>query len=441
MRLATAPAARENAKMTDRNLHDPAQHWADRLVAVLRRRAGRHLADAEVRAGVRPGYLRKAQSASGNVMLRKFLAICDAADIDPGDVFHEVFPKSDLDPDFGLPVPNMPLPKIAKRAQKRLGKEPQRPAVGTDWLEWLDTLRYDDPRRAIQTAEAAVEVVESEHLVWLLGIWASACRLLCKHGEAFLVLREALHISRLTDNILAEANTLQRCASLVVSAKADYGVAIRINERAIAHHAASGRTEKMGQALVSQGIYLAYLERQDEAETTLQTALELLTESSQKHHFSLFHALGWLSKERGRYQEALSYCNHAQHFSAADYQIGKLQSLEASILAAQGRWDEARETFEKSFRLLIGTSPVDAAIVACDQVKLLLRSGFSDEARKRILAMRKLMSLLSKNVVACAAIRDLIQSEQEGRVLTDKLVCRIVQRIEESRRAQARRQV
>lgn len=439
MRLATAPGARENVKMTDLHALDTPQQWTDRLVAVLRRRAGRHLAAAEAQAGVRPGYLRKAQSASGNVMLRKFLAICEAADIDPGDVFHEVFPKSDLDPDFGLPVPNIPLPKIAKQAQRRAGEAPQRPAPGADWLEWLDTLRYDDPRRALKTAEAAVNAVEPEHLTWLLGIWASACRPLCKHGEAFLVLREALRISRVGEDRLAEADTLQRCAALVVSASADYRVALRINERAIAYYATSARKDVMGQALVSQGIYLVYLERYLEADTAFHTAKDLLTQQSPRHLFSLFHAMGWSSKEQGRDLEALQYCYLAQQFLATDNQLGKLQWLEASVLAAQGRWGEARRAFSQSLGRLIETSPVDAAIVACDQVQLLLRSGLLGEARARILAMRRFTGPLSRNIVACAAIRDLIRSEQEGKQLTTKLVFRISQRIEESRRARTRR--
>lgn len=66
---------------------DLVQHWLNRLVAVLRRRVGRRLSEAERKAGVRPGYLRKAQSASGNVMLRRFLRVCHAADLDPGEIF------------------------------------------------------------------------------------------------------------------------------------------------------------------------------------------------------------------------------------------------------------------------------------------------------------------------------------------------------------------
>lgn len=425
--------------MTDPHAPDSAQQWTDRLVAVLRRRAGRHLATAEIQAGVRPGYLRKAQSASGNVMLRKFLSICEAADIDPGDVFHEVFPKSDLDPDFGLPVPNIPLPKIAKLAQQRADQDPQRPAVDAEWLEWLETLRYDHPRRAIRAAEAAVDAVESEHLTWLLGIWASACRFLGRNAQAFLVNREALRLAREQENRIAEADVLRRIASLVVSVTADYRGAIRINDKAIARYAASGATEKVGHALVNKGIYLVYLEQFGEAESTLHTARGLLASQNHRYLFSLFQTLGWSCKAQGKLEEALEYVSQARPLTETKYQQAKLLWLNAAVLADLGHCIEPRQAYKRALLILLEISPIEAALVACDQVNNLLKSDQILQARECISAMHRLLGPLAKNTVASAAIRDLIRSEQEGKHLTTELLFRITRRIEVSRRAKARR--
>ena len=244
--------------MAKRDSGDSSQKWAERLIAVVRRRAGRHLADAERRAGVKPGYLRKAQSTSVNVMLQKFLRICVEAQLEPGEVFAEVFPKTDYDPDFGLPVPNIPLPKIVKMAHRHLQQSPMFPVVDDAWLEWLDELRYDDPKRAAEIAEEAVISVRHRDIPRLLGIWASACRPLCRHDEAFLGLREALRVARECKDRLAEADLLRRSASLVVSASANYSVALKVAGQAAALCAACGEMDKLGRVLVSQGILLFY---------------------------------------------------------------------------------------------------------------------------------------------------------------------------------------
>lgn len=415
------------------------QLWSDRLVAVLRRRAGRQLADAERNAGVQPGYLRKAQSASVNVMLRKFLRICEEAQVEPGDVFAEVFPKTDYDSDFGLPVPNRPLPKIAKMALQQWEAPPMLPMVNEAWLEWLDELRYEDPKATVRIAEEAVEVVQTQHTPRLLGIWASACRPLCRHEDAVLVLREALRLARLQMDRLSEADLLRRGAALVVSASANYVVALKIVELASALYARSGEIDRLGCTLVNQGIFLTYMERYSEAKTALESGVKLLDPRTTRERIAALQVLGLIAQEQDRPEVALELSSRALKLVTNRYQVGKLRWLQGCALADLGQWNEAHESFEIALEQLLRPSPVDASLSACDHVRMLIDGGRIEQARSQISAMRRLMEPLADNLIASAAIRDLVRSEQEGARLTTVLVQRIIRRIEESRRAEARR--
>lgn len=426
--------------MAKKDAGDFSQNWADRLVAVLRRRAGHHLADAELRAGVKPGYLRKAQSASVNVMMRKFLRICAEAQIEPGEIFAEVFPKTDYDPDFGLPVPNSPLPKIVKMARQHLEQSPMFPVVDDAWLEWLDELRYDDPARAAQIAEEVVMSVGHHDIPQLLGIWASACRLIARYDEGFLALREALLLARQDEDRLTEADLLRRGASLVVSSSASYSVALSIVEQSASLYARSGEIDHLGRCLVSQGLFLIYLERRDEAEASFKTALSLLDERSYRDRIAAYQLSGLIANDRGEPATALTLASKALSLASSRYEVGKVHWLRASALAGMGEWLRAHRAFEEASLNLVKVAPIDAALCACDHVRLLISNGHLSEARLCIAAMRSLMEPLAENLIASAAIRDLVRSEREGRDLDRALILRIVERIEESRRVSARRQ-
>ena len=141
-------------------------------------------------------------------MLRRFLRVCHAAELNPGEIFAEVFPKTHYDPDLGMTVPKGGLPWIVKQARVYSAESVQQPHVAREWLEWLDETRYDDPKRVLKAAEAAIFSVQREDLPRLLGVWASACRLLCRHEEAFLTLREAFGLARAGTDRLEEADLL-----------------------------------------------------------------------------------------------------------------------------------------------------------------------------------------------------------------------------------------
>lgn len=331
MRLESDLDTRQNAYMAEFQTRDTVQDWLDRLVTALRRRAGEHLAEAEQKAGVKPGYLRKAQSASSNIVLRKFLLICKAADIEPGEIFAEVFPKTDYDPDFGLAIPKGPLPWIVKKTRLCLQEAPSFPTVGESWLIWLEEQRYNDPRRVRRIAEHAVGAVLQEQIPRLLGVWASSSRALAHYSDASSALREALRLARSNNDPTTEADLLRRGASLVVSASADYSTALKVAGQAASLCARIGDLDKLGRVLVSQGIFLYYLERFSDSESAFKSALMFLDETSFHDRVAVLQVLGLISHARRQPNEALRFIARALPIASTKYQIGKLHWLEGCL--------------------------------------------------------------------------------------------------------------
>lgn len=338
-----------------------------------------------------------------------------------------------------MTVPKGGLPWIVKQSRVYSADSAQQPHVAIGWLEWLDETRYDDPKRVLRTAEAAVFSVQQEGLPRLLGIWASACRLLCRHEEAFLTLREAFRLARAGGDRLEEADLLLREASLVSSTSANYSTALNIVERAGALFARNGDMNGLGRALVKQGLFLIYLDRSTESEVAFESALALLDIANRRDRIASLQLLGLIAHKQGRPVDTLDFSKKAMSLASTRYEIGKLQWLNGCAYAELGQWAQADEAFLDAQKQLLKPSPVDAALSVCDHVRLLIRSNRIFDARQHISMMRRLMEPLANNVIASAAIRDLVRSEQEGRQLTLELIQRIAKRVEESRRTNARR--
>lgn len=196
----------------------------------------------------------------------------------------------------------------------------------------------------------------------------------------------------------------------------------------------------LGRCLVSQGSLLFYLERYSDATRALESGSELLDHSSYRDRFTLFQLLALIAQTQGKFSEALEHCSQARPFATNDYQRGKICWTEACIFGQVTQWDAASEAFALAFQNLCDAAPIDAALSTCDHVKLLIACGRLSEARQQIARMRRLMEPLTGNLIASAAIRDLIRSEQEGNRLSLALIQRISKRVEESRRVDTRRQ-
>ena len=190
---------------------------------------------------------------------------------------------------------------------------------------------------------------------------------------------------------------------------------------------------------MKQGLFLIYLDRSTESEVAFESALALLDIANRRDRIASLQLLGLIAHEQGRPVDTLDFGKKAMSIASTRYEIGKLQWLNGCAYAELSQWAQADEAFSDAQEQLLKPSPVDAALSVCDHVRLLIRSNRIFDARHHIGMMRRLMEPLASNVIASAAIRDLVRSEQEGRQLTLELIQRIAKRVEESRRTNTRR--
>lgn len=416
--------------------------WVDRLIAAVRRRiGGKELSEAETLAQVAPGYLRKAQGTTRNVMISKFLRICEHGGIDPAEIFAEAFPVEQPTLDYGIPIPKRPVPHIVRRVRE-LGAQTQEQHTSPfprQLLEWFDELRYDKPERALKLTEAIVEHVSPTDYPLALGVWASTCRLCSRYDEAFLACVEGLEIAGRHEDRLGEVDLLQRLSFLIVSMSADYDAALRISERAGTLCLRTGDLNRVGRVLVDQGSILYYLQRYRESEETFESAIAILDEDERRHRLTALHTLGLLCQARGFPERALEYCHQVAPMVASRFERGKLNWLEAVILADLQSLESALEKFQQAWDALAETSVIDAALSACDHVEILLRSGSFESARVQSRYLQALLEPLRENPIASAAIRDFVRCEQEGNLLNAAFLAGIRKRLEDSRRIETRR--
>ncbi len=417
--------------------YEQVNRWIDRLISAVRNRADDRLAQAEEQIGVSVGYLRRAQYGNRNIMLAKLLCICVEAKVDPGEVCAEVFPEIERDPDLGLPIPKGSEPAMLRTARRRMAEDEvgeSLPALDQTWLDHLDELRYDDPLLAIRKAEHAIEFVSREEIPRTLGIWASACRLAARFDHALMACRLALDLVRGSGDHTAEVDLLRRASFVVASVSGNFWAALKISENATAQCARSGGLPMLGRFLVDQGTFLVCLERHNEAEQAFLHALDFLATNDRRNRFAALQGLGVHYYLQGKPQEALDYSVRAAPAVKDHFEFGKMQWLNGCILADLERWDESCLAFEESLDHLLGVAPVDAALSACDHIRVLLAVGRIGEARQHAASMRRLIDPLAGNLVASAAIRDLIRCEQEGQRLTITFLEAIKRRLERGRR-------
>jgi tetratricopeptide (TPR) repeat protein len=251
---------------------------------------------------------------------------------------------------------------------------------------------------------------------------------------------EGLELAKSRKDWLGEVDLLQRISFLISSMGADYRAALRISEDAAALCSRCGDLNKLGQILVDQGHFLFYLEQYDDSRKVFEIALRFLEETEHRNRIAALHTLGHLFQVGGCPGDALSICKQLEQSIRSRFERGKLRWLEGCALADLKRWESSFKGFEEAWSSLFSISPIDAALSACDHVDALLKSGSVAEARARAQTLQKVLEPLKDNLLASAAIRDLLRCEQEGEQLTVAFLSKIKKRIEISRRADARRQ-
>lgn len=305
----------------------------------------------------------------------------------------------------------------------------------------LDRLRYGEPRRLLRRTRSLALQVSDADLPVLLGIHASACRVIHKLEEAQIVLAYALDLAKGDNAVLAD---LVQRASYVAFETGEAEKALALSERATLIYLRAGDLAGVGKSLVDQGGWLAALNRTEEQLQTYESALRYLEADSdrldvRRNRFSCLGNLSVAYRRLGDLRKARQCVRMAHRCSqgSGPTEIGKLHWLEAQIARDAGDLEAAERHFQRAVDALRPVAPVDSALCTLDLVRTQLRRGATAAAYQSAREMTALVQTLHKNRVAAAAVADCVRCALTGQGLSVSFLDR-VGRILKSGRARQR---
>ena len=414
---------------------DIGERWARKLVEEIYRdlRSQRRLGQVARAAGLDHNYPRD-RLKSGTMDLAKFCSLIHASGKSlPDFVSHTL----DLSPDGELiPRPTGVPPEVVARAQERISAGDTDSSVERPALEAIDMLRLDDPEKARDRVAALISFVSSRDVGFALGIYASCSRPLSQLREAWWAIAAGLEIEPWGSPV--HPNLIQRASSLHRE-RCNYRLALATSERATVGYARLGNFAGVGQTLIDQGTLLWHLDRGEEAEWSFRQGLGLLAPTDRKNHCAGHHALAILAYFRGNSAEALEASDEALPLARSNVERGKIQWLKGCCLADLDQLSEAYAVLDDAFVQLSTAAPVDAALLVCDQLRLMLHGNDVAGAYRRARAIRSLIIPLERrNPTIAAAVLELAAIELEaGKHLTLELVESVKERIREASRPKA----
>ena len=287
-------------------------------------------------------------------------------------------------------------------------------------LKELDQLRHDNPKAAIEKLLRHAEEIPHELHPLYLGVCGSTYRLLAgqsRNIEAGLK-RADEHIAlglwlAVQDGDDSSAADLLLRRGYVAADRGSYSTALLFAERANAVYDRARARVGRGRALVDQGRYLFHLNRLPDATRSLSAALELLPESEQTNRFSAYQILGMCSVEAGRYRDALEFADRAAQLVPSRAFEGKLRWLQATICLELQDLEKAEEHLLQILEIFRRLHLGEAALAACELVKVQLLRGHFDAAWRTACATREILIPLGDNYpIVAASIGDLLRDGQ-----------------------------
>jgi len=387
------------------------------------------IGELEAAVGKRPGWLRNRRRLN-SFETGELVDVLDCLGLDPARFFRRAWRRVDDGSHLVERPPGRP-PPIVTRVRRRLEDETPRRQIGRAYLEELDRLRYEEPRRVVELAEDAVPHLAPELLPRLLGVAGSAYRILVELDLAEHAILAGLEIARERgEDGRVTGELLQRLA-YVVGDRGEHGPALRIAERAMAAYMIAGDLAGVGKTLVVQSMLLYYLDRAREAAAASEVALRYLPDSEQRHRFSALAYLGFAYLALGDPPTAARYAGEARKFSSgmSPLFLGKLIWLQGLICVELEQLDRAEEHLREVVEVFQAINqPGETALVTTDLVRVLLKRGRRLEAHQTAQTMLPLLAPRRSNQILSGAIADLLRHGTAG--LTLELVERVRAQIE-----------
>ncbi len=417
------------------------EHIRAALDRLMRGRGHGTIKNAQQAIGRGPSYFTDQRRRRSPIDLRYLLKTLDFLGASPAEFFLETLdPSRDPIADLRLETDSLETeaPRLVTEVvQRAAGEEPTAPRHDADYLQELDSLRYVDARLAREQVIDAAQHVSRSLLPRLLGVYASALRLLEDHDGAQHALTTGLELATGNENRSAVADLWQRMA-YVVADRGNYQRALVISERAEKIHGRVGDEIGVTKTLVDQGLWLCYLDRPQESIDLHLEALPCLLHDSRlrRCRTSVLQTLGVNCLKLRELVRAEAYAAQAgkEACELESWVYGGILWLQADIAKARRRYEEAEGFLREAVEVFSPLSAGQAALASIELVRSLVLQGRNGEAYQTSKAMATLLEpLRKKNNVAESALTQLIRCGIQRRDLTLGLLDDIAQKIRDSR--------
>ena len=325
------------------------------------------------------------------------------------------------------------LPRILVLEAERhenIGSESVRKSPETADLDSLDSLRYDNPGLVMRRARSLMPRVDDAQVPFLLGAYASACRVSGRSDEAVIVLTTALERAAELGDQAALADLLLR-AGYIVAERGQQEMAFALAERATVVFARCGDLVGIGRSLIDQGMRLFHMGRQRRAAEATAMALQYLVEDGsapasliERNRWSCLMNLCLIHRSLGELDLAEGYARQARDYSGGlgKKQLAKIVTLEAAIARDAGRLETAEHLYREAVEIFRPIAALDTALCSVEVVRIQLRLNRTAEAYKTAKAMMPLLEPLEKSHLASAALAQLLRCALTGHGLSEALL-------------------
>ena len=351
-----------------------------------RRRAKKELAAQIGRAPTYLEQLRRKGHRGGKVTMAEWIELTLAVGMDPVDALANIMRRPG---DRGiLPLrPSGEPPAAVQEAVRRFRSAAiSSSSSNTEeltTLKQLDRLRYENPSRAIQKAENAVETISESLIPQLLGVLGSSYRMELSYlDDAEHAIRAGLDLTK--NDLEIRGDLLQRLG-YVLGERGQFHSSLRIARSALSVHADNGNLARVGQCLVDTGVFRFHLEDYEGAIQAQKSALAWLSSEDPANLFAAYQGLGLYHQRLGVPEQAKIFAEEAQQFvnglgSSAEIWLAWLSASIARDLqdfeAAENRYRQVLDHFETR------NSPPDVALVTLDLVRMFLETNRRNEAKR-----------------------------------------------------------